>query len=993
MIADYLRQIFGYAEYDPTEEEIKRAITEVYDRNERVTNLQYLPTEKELDFLYRRLPIQINGDPTEEIEVSNYKNLERIETNRIRSGFCLVLAEGISQKAPKVVLILNKLKEKGFDLSRWDFLTEFVALQKKLHEEKKEQEASATYIKDLVAGRPVLGHPSSPGGFRLRYGKCRTSGLSSMAMSPLTMELLDSYIGIGTQLRYEGPGKSSAMSICDDIEGPVIKLKNGDVVKIDSWEKAKRYKEEVTEVLFLGDFLVNYGEFFNRGKSLQKPGYCEEWYALELEKLSKGKELGGLKPVADNLIKNWRTKISAEEAIQISKLTGVALHPAYIFYWTQITNEYFHALLDWLSHGRIDEKIILPYGKTDAERFQKGKRALELIGAEHKISIENVIIEGDTAKALLANLGVFDFEILPDEFKTDKEALEIINKTSKFKIKDKAGTWIGARMGRPEKAKLRKLEGSPNILFPVGKEGGRLRSVQAACEVGMVRSNFPIFYCENCKTKSIYRTCENCGKKTQNMFYCRECDKIYTNKACKEHNGNQKFSDMELDIGHYLERAKEKLKLDNSEMPTLIKGVRGTSSSRHITENLAKGILRAMHNLQVNKDGTIRYDLTEMPLTHFKPKEIGTSVEKLRSLGYEKDMLGKPLADENQLIEIMPQDVILPSCAESGDEKADDVFLQVAKFIDSLFVKFYNMKPFYNVNSREDLIGHLVLGLAPHTSAGIVGRIIGFSKTQVCLAQPMWHAAQRRDCEGDETCIILLMDAFLNFSKEFLPSHRGATQDAPLVVTSILVPAEIDDMAFDIDVLWKYPLEFYEAAEQGRYPREIKIEQLKSRLRTEKAYYDFGFTHNIEDLNHAVRCSAYKLLPTMKEKVDGQMILAERLRSVDTSDTAKLIIDRHFLRDLKGNLRQFSMQGFRCVKCNEIMRRPPLIGVCPRCSGKIIFTINEGGIKKYLEPALELAEKYNLSTYIKQNLQIVKENIDSIFGKELEKQKTIADYF
>ncbi len=87
------------------------------------------------------------------------------------------------------------------------------------------------------------------------------------------------------------------------------------------------------------------------------------------------------------------------------------------------------------------------------------------------------------------------------------------------------------------------------------------------------------------------------------------------------------------------------------------------------------------------------------------------------------------------------------------------------------------------------------------------------------------------------------------------------------------------------------------------------------------------------------------------------------------------------------------MQGFRCVACNEIMRRPPLTGICQKCGGKIIFTINEGGIKKYLEPALDLAEKYNLSNYIKQNLQIIKDNIDSIFGKELEKQKSITDFF
>ena len=51
-------------------------------------------------------------------------------------------------------------------------------------------------------------------------------------------------------------------------------------------------------------------------------------------------------------------------------------------------------------------------------------------------------------------------------------------------------------------------------------------------------------------------------------------------------------------------------------------------------ENLAKGILRAKYDLQVNKDGTIRFDATELPLVSFKLKEIGVSVGKIKELGY-----------------------------------------------------------------------------------------------------------------------------------------------------------------------------------------------------------------------------------------------------------------------------------------------------------------------------------------------------------------------
>jgi DNA polymerase II large subunit len=140
--------------------------------------------------------------------------------------------------------------------------------------------------------------------------------------------------------------------------------------------------------------------------------------------------------------------------------------------------------------------------------------------------------------------------------------------------------------------------------------------------------------------------------------------------------------------------------------------------------------------------------VTEQALTHFKPREIGTSVERLRELGYKKDVEGKELESPDQLLELLPLDVILPSCQESANEKADEVFINLANFMDTLLIRFYGLKAFYNVRTKEDLIGHLIVGLAPHTSAGIVGRIIGFSRTQGCIANPLWHAAQRRDCLG-----------------------------------------------------------------------------------------------------------------------------------------------------------------------------------------------------------------------------------------------------
>jgi DNA polymerase II large subunit len=991
MLVDYLRELFGYAKYDPSEEEIKRCVAENYDYHEYITNLQYLPTIEEATFLAKNLPIQLSGDPTEKIEVSNYKNLSRVDTNLIRGGMCLIFSEGLAQKAKKGLRLLKEVKSKGFKATGFDFLEEYV----KLHEKREvgKTEDSPTYIQDLVAGRPVFGHPSRSGAFRFRYGRSRVSGFSATSIHPATMGITDSFIAIGTQLKIEKPSKGCVVTSCDSIDGPIVKLFNGSVKKIKTKEEATKLYPDVEEIIYLGDILFPFSDIANRNATLIKPGYVEEWWKLELRK--KDAEL-------EKKINCFN--VSIEEAIEFSKNLNIPLHPSYIFYWTQISKEEFIGLIKWLKASRINSKIIFPYNKTEQEKFKSGKRALELLGIEHNVTLENVVLNEINSKALLTNLGI-DFSILSkentvlsdfideDKFNSEKSILELINSVSEFIIKDKSGEFIGARMGRPEKAKLRKLIGSPNILFPVGKEGGRLRSVQAAYGEGMIRSTFPVYFCEDCKKETIYPTCETCGKESKRLFYCRDCDKL-SSVMCKEHKNVQTYQPKDLDIKHYFDKAVEKLKFSKLDIPPLIKGIRGTSSSNHDIENLCKGIVRAKYDLQVNKDGTIRFDATELPIVSFKPKEIFVSIEKIKELGYDKDIHGDDLINENQIIELMPHDIILPSSTESIDERADDVFIRVCNFVDSLLVNFYELQPIYNVRKREDLIGQIGVCMAPHNCAGVICRFIGFSNTLGLMASPYMHAAIRRDCDGDEAAIMLLGDVLLNFSRKFLPGHRGGTQDAPLVLNSRIDAGEVDDQILDFEITSEYPLELYQFAEQKKHSSEIKINNVRTFLKEGKnPFVGIGHTHDTTNFNDGVLCSSYKLLPTMQDKVHHQMDLVEKIRAVDTSDTAKLIIERHFIKDLKGNLKKFSMQGFRCVACNEIMRRPPLTGICHKCGGKIIFTINEGGIKKYLEPALELANRYNLSNYIKQNLQIIKENIDSIFGKELEKQEALEKWF
>lgn len=987
VVVDYLRSLFGYAKYDPTEEEVKRGIQECYEYHDRINNLQYLPSEQEIDFLMRNLPIQLSGEPSEDKEVYNYKDLERVETNFIRNGFALVLGEGIAQKAPKILGRIKKLEQKGFKLDDWRWLEDFVKLQKKIKEGKeKGSRVGATYIQDLVAGRPVFGHPGKSGAFRLRYGRARNTGYSALAVHPATMAITNGFIAIGTQLKIEKPTKGGTIAVCDSVEGPIVKLKSGSVKKLNSKEEAEKLCKDVEEILYLGDLLVPYGDFSNRNHNLEKAGYVEQFWIESLKR--KGGE-SELYP-------------SFSEAISLSQKYNVPLHPKFIFYWSQIDKEQFFGLIDWLTKGKIiDSKLVLPYTSLDKERFAKGKRALELIGCEHKVSIENVIISEDM-QALLFNLGISVENSFEEEFSKislkiknfkdeEKKVLEIINSLCSIEIKDKAGTFIGARMGRPEKAKLRKLEGSPHVLFPVGDEGGRLRSFQAAVVFGSVRAEFPIFYCENCKEETIYSKCEKCESDCVKMFFCKECEKSYFSK-CEIHGQGEPYRERSISIQSFFDSARKKLGLNNGEVP-ILKGVRGTSNKEHFCENLAKGFLRAKYNLRVNKDGTIRYDMTEMPLTHFKPIEIGTSVEKLREMGYEKDVFGRILEKEEQILELKPHDIILPACPNSLDEKSDEVFYNVSKFIDEELEKIYGLKGYYNLNKKEEIVGHLFACIAPHICTAVVGRVIGFSKTQVFLASPYMHAALRRDCDGDEAAVMLLMDLLLNFSRAYLPSHRGGTQDAPLVLNIRIKAGEVDDMVFDLDVGKNLPVELYEAAENGKSPKEVLMEQVRQRLGTDREFESLWYSYETSNINEGQTCSSYKVLPTMEEKVAQMMDLCTKIRAVDARDVSRLIIERHFIRDIKGNLRKFSQQAFRCVNCNAKYRRPPLIGKCTKCGGRLLFTISEGSILKYLQPALELARKYNVNPYLLESLELTERYIESIFGREIEKQETINKWF
>jgi DNA polymerase II large subunit len=136
--------------------------------------------------------------------------------------------------------------------------------------------------------------------------------------------------------------------------------------------------------------------------------------------------------------------------------------------------------------------------------------------------------------------------------------------------------------------------------------------------------------------------------------------------------------------------------------------------------------------------------------------------------------------------------------------------------------------------------------------------------------------------------------------------------------------------------------------------------------------------------------SLYKQLGDMEDKVSRQLALAERIRAVNEHHVAETIINSHIVPDLRGNLRSFTRQEFRCVKCNTKYRRPPLSGKCPKCGGKIVLTVSKGAIEKYLPTAKMLVTHYNVIDYTRQRICLTEKDIKALFQNVFpETQRTL----
>ncbi len=88
------------------------------------------------------------------------------------------------------------------------------------------------------------------------------------------MLLLGEFMAAGTQIKVEQPGKAAAVAPVSSIEGPTVRLLNGDVVRFDSDQDILEWmpisckdpktiqialKAHVSRILDLGEILISYG--------------------------------------------------------------------------------------------------------------------------------------------------------------------------------------------------------------------------------------------------------------------------------------------------------------------------------------------------------------------------------------------------------------------------------------------------------------------------------------------------------------------------------------------------------------------------------------------------------------------------------------------------------------------------------------------------------------------------------------------------------------
>ena len=209
-----------------------------------------------------------------------------------------------------------------------------------------ETKQSSSHFEEVISGRPVLSMPGKCGGFRLRYGRAFNTGIHAVGIHPSVAALLNYPIVVGTQIKVDMPGKGASIAMVDTLETPIVRLKDGSVIRVKNVEHASALSHELDTILYLGDLLVSFGDFLENNYKLVPSAYVEEWWVQDfregfrhryssLESASK-ELLIEEKKITGLMERPLRVFPTFSEAFRIARIMSIPLHPKHLLYWDQL---------------------------------------------------------------------------------------------------------------------------------------------------------------------------------------------------------------------------------------------------------------------------------------------------------------------------------------------------------------------------------------------------------------------------------------------------------------------------------------------------------------------------------------------------------------------------------------------------------------------------------------------------------------------------------
>lgn len=842
--------------------------------------------------LLRNLPIQLEDENPQ--QMGYYRRKGRIFTKTIHNTSLTIIIEGIIKHHKRLFNLAKKLQLEG-----WDWL-------KDLHYKNH------VMIPDYM----ILNVGSKEGSFRLRLGRNLFPHHRVVGVHPSIYDISEGKVNLNSMILTDVNEVPYRVSFIGTIEPPVIRLKNGDVIRLEEQGQVKF--DEISEILFWGDILCNKDTILRKAKHVKEVFTEEEWLMTLGNALMKNPQV---RETFSRRFKKLVTNPSAEEAFWISRNLKIPLHPRYQYFWQLLEIKDIIELRSAITfHVAGESEDVIGVANRSV------KKLLERALIPHRLVDEDVIIEGEDAKAIYHTLCP-EKEIDPSA--TYINVLDFLTALSGVHFKNKLSQFVGVAVKMPEKLEPSQITPPANVLFPVG-DFYEVENDLTKLEV--IHTNLVNLYCEKCGIFSPFRTCNSCGELTKFVYYCESCHRISSNKVCEI--CGEKASPYFLrsvPVRRLLEAESQRLGLQPLEP---LRGIKEIPSNIKIPEPLGKGIIRQYYALTIYKDSTIRYDAFNSYMITFKPKDVGVSIAKLKKLGYEKDILGNPLELETQLINLQPYDLIVP-------KEMTKFFTKVAKYIDELLTRYYGMEPYYKVESPDDLIGHLVVGMTRTTSAGIIGRIVGHTSDEVCYIHPKLDKILNQDRILIQYSYALLLDVLLNFSNSYIDPKEPI--NVPIFIQPIVRSKE------------------------------------KSKL----------YMHHKYHINLKKNPAYEEVFDDVNKRIMLQLELLKKTANLHYSDTSNIIFTKVVYPILLHLANVYTRQPFICTGCGRKFRRSPLNKKCPNCR-KEVRSISQLKTLSNILYNLREAIKTFSNSKTREKLELTIENIEGL--SKIKKQASILDF-